>query len=486
MPLTRRAPRRDEPFVTVGNSTPLTAERALTGTTNQITVTDGGANGAATLSTPQNIHTAATPQFAQIGIGGAAVASQQITALAAAATDKVIIVKGAASQSANLQEWQNSSAAILGHVKSDGSLSLGTVTYTGTSGVQALMAVDARYNPTGANSGTNAGLSLSAYTQSGNAQTMTNLFGLFFNAEHYGTNTLSNGYGLQGKINNRSSGTISLARGIYAIVQNLSSGTITNGYGVYVDRQANSGGGVFTTSYGLYINTQDRATTNYAIFTNEGLVRFGDNVGISVVPAAKLHIAAGTATAGTAPLRFTSGTNLTSAVAGTVEFTTDDLFFTITTGAARKAFVLDDGTRLTSGRVPVATTNGRLTDDADLTFSGSRLTATDLTVTNAPIVSSLTAGRVVFAGASKELVDDADLTFSGDTLTTTKLTTAGQTIFGAPARLKAYTVATLPAGTQGDTAFVTDALAPTFLAALVGGGAVVTPAFYDGTNWVSY
>ena len=51
-------------------------------------------------------------------------------------------------------------------------------------------------------------------------------------------------------------------------------------------------------------------------------------------------------------------------------------------------------------------------------------------------------------------------------------------------RLKGYTVATLPAGTQGDTAFVTDALAPVFLAAVVGGGAVVSPVFYDGTNWV--
>ncbi len=47
-------------------------------------------------------------------------------------------------------------------------------------------------------------------------------------------------------------------------------------------------------------------------------------------------------------------------------------------------------------------------------------------------------------------------------------------------------MAALPAGTQGDTACVTDALAPTFLTAVVGGGAVVTPVFYNGANWVSY
>lgn len=161
-------------------------------------------------------------------------------------------------------------------------------------------------------------------------------------------------------------------------------------------------------------------------------------VGIrTLTPTALLHIAAGSATANRAPLKFTSGTSLTTAEAGCVEFTTDDLFFTITTGASRKAFVLDDGTRLTSGRVPFATTNGRL-------------------------------------------VDDADMTFATDTLTVTKLVVNG------PARLKGYTVAGLPAGTQGDTAFCTDLLAPTYLAAAVGGGAIVGPVFYNGTAWVSH
>lgn len=45
----------------------------ITGTTNQITVAGSGLNNAAvTLSTPQNIHTSATPQFASLGIGTAA------------------------------------------------------------------------------------------------------------------------------------------------------------------------------------------------------------------------------------------------------------------------------------------------------------------------------------------------------------------------------------------------------------------------------
>lgn len=50
----------------------------------------------------------------------------------------------------------------------------------------------------------------------------------------------------------------------------------------------------------------------------------------------------------------------------------------------------------------------------------------------------------------------------------------------------AFTVATLPAaGTAGRIAYVTDALAPAFLTAVVGGGAVVTPVFDNGAAWVA-
>jgi len=46
-----------------------------------------------------------------------------------------------------------------------------------------------------------------------------------------------------------------------------------------------------------------------------------------------------------------------------------------------------------------------------------------------------------------------------------------------------YTVATLPATTIGARSFVSDALAPVFGAIVVGGGAVLIPIYYDGTNW---
>ena len=47
-----------------------------------------------------------------------------------------------------------------------------------------------------------------------------------------------------------------------------------------------------------------------------------------------------------------------------------------------------------------------------------------------------------------------------------------------------YTVATLPAGTVGDRAYVTDALAPAYGVAVAGGGAVTVPVFYNGAAWI--
>lgn len=55
----------------IGNTTGNTLVKAtLTGTSNQVTVTNGA--GSITLSLPQNIHTAATPQFGSLGVGTAA------------------------------------------------------------------------------------------------------------------------------------------------------------------------------------------------------------------------------------------------------------------------------------------------------------------------------------------------------------------------------------------------------------------------------
>jgi len=135
--------------------------------------------------------------------------------------------------------------------------------------------------------------------------------------------------------------------------------------------------------------------------------------------SALLHLAAGTATASTAPLKFTSGTSLTTAEAGAIEFTTDDFFATITTGAARKAFVLDDGTRLTSGRVPFATTNGRLVDDADMTFATDTLTVTKIVGAHDGTVGANTPSSGVFTSLQADTITN-DTGLAAGTYTPTR------------------------------------------------------------------
>lgn len=66
----------DAQYVTLALHADLTVERVLTGTANQIVVTDGGAGAAVTLSCPQDIHAVATPQFANLGLGQAANATR--------------------------------------------------------------------------------------------------------------------------------------------------------------------------------------------------------------------------------------------------------------------------------------------------------------------------------------------------------------------------------------------------------------------------
>jgi hypothetical protein len=60
----------DASYVVLGLNPTLTAERVLTGTANQVIVTDGGANGNVVLSLPQDIATSSSPIFAGLTLSG--------------------------------------------------------------------------------------------------------------------------------------------------------------------------------------------------------------------------------------------------------------------------------------------------------------------------------------------------------------------------------------------------------------------------------
>lgn len=87
---------------------------------------------------------------------------------------------------------------------------------------------------------------------------------------------------------------------------------------------------------------------------------------VSTSPTALLHLNAGSTSQ--APLRLTSGPLTTGGniLSGNIEFLTDKFYGTISTGPAQKEFTMNDAS-LTSGFIPIATTNGRLTNWADPT-----------------------------------------------------------------------------------------------------------------------
>lgn len=82
-----------------------------------------------------------------------------------------------------------------------------------------------------------------------------------------------------------------------------------------------------------------RSGVSGALYTEKMRIMSNGRVGIgTATPTAVLHLKAGTATANTSPLKFTSGATMSIAEAGSVEFLTDAYYGTITTGAARKTF----------------------------------------------------------------------------------------------------------------------------------------------------
>jgi hypothetical protein len=140
------------------------------------------------------------------------------------------------------------------------------------------------------------------------------------------------------------------------------------------------GGTVYSSCSGSYYTS---CSGTYDTTSVQTFVDKSGNVSIrrgSSAATAYLHIAAGSTSASSAPIKLTSGSLMSSAEAGAIEYLTDKLYFTIATGTARKEITLND-TALTSGRVALITTNGRITDDADISFATDTLTVTKIAAT---------------------------------------------------------------------------------------------------------
>jgi uncharacterized membrane protein YiaA len=114
------------------------------------------------------------------------------------------------------------------------------------------------------------------------------------------------------------------------------------------------------------------------------------------------------------------------------------------------------------------TTNSATTGNPDRFFYGSDALQAD----TFRIFSALNGGNIISVVASM-------------TSNANAVSIAGSITTSAPVYLPKYTVTSLPSAATGAIAVVTDALAPTFLGALTGGGTTKSLVVYNGSTWVA-
>ena len=270
-------------FITLAHNAGLTADRVLTGTANQVIVTDNGALSTAVLSTPQDIAMTSTPQFARMGIGGVASATNILSVDSASTTP-------------------SSMGLYVQH--------LGTVT-----------------------SGTGYG---GYFTKTGGDNTNYTNIGVYAEASGAGTNY--SGYFNGSNFMVTSSGTTNLkfdraATNNFALLEYCTAGI--GKWDLGTRNTNNEDFQVFNlgtpSAAAIYIKAADNS------------IGIGGAGGVTS-PTAYLHLGAGTNVASHAPLKFTAGTNLGTAEAGAMEWDGTNLFITQTTGPARKTLAYTDST----------------------------------------------------------------------------------------------------------------------------------------------
>src|SRR5579884_3553961 len=241
---------------------------------------------------------------------------------------KGLIVEGAASQTANLQEWQNNSGTALASINSAGgaffpSAGIGSTgpqpgtalnvrqSFSSTSGAVAGVTTVAQLTPTAASSANLYGQSttttvsgtvgtsgqvygdfleaMSSVTAGG---TVGSLFGARYVGSNSGTGAVNNLYGGYFGAYNQGGGTVSNQYGGYFLNIVQANSKVTNVFGDYIAAPAISGGGAASNIYGLFLQNMTGATgSNYSIYSAGGTNFFSGNVGIgTAAPAAKLEV----------------------------------------------------------------------------------------------------------------------------------------------------------------------------------------------------
>lgn len=200
-----------------------------------------------------------------------------------------------------------------------------------------------------------------------------------------------------------------------------------NGFAVFGQIQALSNAGGID-----YLQTESGRTNFFIRNKNAtGVLTFGSGGGIERMrldntgrlgigqtsPTAYLHLPAGTASASTAPIKLTSGTNLTTPEAGAVEWDGIDLYVTQTSGPTRKKLAYADNVTTMEGDSVTATTNG----SGIVTVSHS-LGTTPTAVTVSISGAASPARFVIVDAKSSTNIDFQFFDSSGSLITATSVT----------------------------------------------------------------
>ena len=253
------------------------------------------------------------------------------------------------------------------------------------------------FNTIGSNNTASGFLSLFLNTE-GNFNTANGFVSLFSNVT--GSNNTANGYN---SLTSNVTGSNNTANGAYSLSNNITGSNNTAlGYnsGLYI---ADGTTGNNTGNNGIYLGCDSKASadgTNNEIVIGYNAIGKGSNTiqlgntSILRTYAKGLNLEAGTATAGTAPIKLTSGINLTTPESGAIEFSSSRLYFTPSSTRETVAFLSD----ITSAsHVPVTIGSIGSTPNANgMSISGQTLSLQPASATYGGVI---TTGTQTLAGA---------------------------------------------------------------------------------------
>lgn len=160
---------------------------------------------------------------------------------------------------------------------------------------------------------------------------------------------------------------------------------------------------------------------------------------------------------------------------------TDIVFFNYGSSLSEAARIRDDGLLTTQGGIKVG--NG---SDASA-VTGTVLYATNAGASNIAVRDSTNDVEQMFyaysGGGIIGTVTNHSLDFRTNNIARMSITNGGIVSFVQPHKLPIYTVGTLPAGSQGYKAVVTDANSTTYNSTATAGGANVVEVLYNGSAW---